>query len=69
MQPIEWVLAQKNKRTRVVLRSGRIYRGILRNYDENVNLLMDETDLGPGNEFLGKTIINGNTVAYIECLE
>ncbi|KAI5172609.1 U6 snRNA-associated Sm-like protein LSm8 [Nematocida sp. LUAm3] len=69
MQPIEWAVAQKNKKVRVVLRSGRMYKGILRNYDENVNLLMDDTEFGVENVFLGKTIINGNTVAYIECLE
>lgn len=66
MQPLEWTVGQKGKKVRVVLRTGRVYTGVLVTYDANVNLLMDNLTLWNTNEYIGKAILNGATVAYIE---
>ncbi|KAI5185058.1 hypothetical protein NEHOM01_0563 [Nematocida homosporus] len=68
MQPVDWAVAQKGKRVRVVLRTGKVYTGVLVNYDANVNLLMNELVHWNTDEKIGRAILSGATVAYIEAI-
>ncbi|KAI5190292.1 U6 snRNA-associated Sm-like protein LSm5 [Nematocida sp. AWRm77] len=68
MQPLEWTVKQKGKNIRVVLRTGKVYTGVLVDYDDNVNLLMSQLTLWNTEEYIGQAILNGATVAYIESI-
>lgn len=68
MQPREWTAAQKGKKVRVVMRSGREFEGTLVSYDEGVNLLMDALVNSGTEEYIGRAILNGVAVAYIQSL-
>ncbi|OAG30170.1 hypothetical protein NEDG_01753 [Nematocida displodere] len=68
MHPIDWAIAQVGKNVRIVLRGGKVYTGMLLGYDGNVNLVMDHLTLANTNEYIGRSILSGVTVAYIEGL-
>ncbi|KAH9386716.1 uncharacterized protein NEMAJ01_1612 [Nematocida major] len=68
MQPIDWIEQQKGKSIRIVLRTGRVYTGVFVNYDSNVNILVDEMVCSNTKEKLGRSLLNGSTVAYIESM-
>lgn len=68
MQPIDWIEEQKGKKIRIVLRTGRVYTGTFLNYDNNVNMLIEDLECWSTKEVIGKSLLNGTTVAYIESL-
>ncbi|EHY66238.1 hypothetical protein NERG_00934 [Nematocida ausubeli] len=68
MQPVEWIEKNKGERVRVVLRTGRVYSGTFISYDSNVNILFEDLSCWNTKEKIGKSILNGTTVAYMERL-
>lgn len=65
MLPADWISRQKGARVQVLLRTGKIYSGVLLDFDANANLVLDELYFHNKNEFLGKSILNGATIVCI----
>ncbi|KAI5181109.1 hypothetical protein NEOKW01_1328 [Nematocida sp. AWRm80] len=69
MHPVDWTVAAKGKKIRIVLRTGKVFYGKLINYDSGVNLLVDDLVVHDTQEYIGCTILSGMTIAYIESME
>lgn len=70
MVPLEFLQSSKTKRVEVHTVDKNVYIGILSDFDPYVNIVLDSCELL---EFeaqktikLGKTIVQGNNVAFIE---
>lgn len=69
MLPSEWATIQKNQRVRVVLRTGKVFTGILSFYSAQTHILMEDIELWNTKEHIGKAVLSCATVAYIERLK
>jgi len=66
MFPLDWAVMQAGRNVRVVMRTGRSYVGVFLGCDSNINLVLDKMVLWDTKEVVGKSILNGSAVAYIE---
>lgn len=66
MRPVEWIEQSKNKKVRIVLRTGRVYEGTLIEYYLNGSIFIDSLFCYESSTELGSALLNGATVAYIE---
>lgn len=69
MLPTEWAALQRNKKVRVVLRTGKVFTGTLSFYNPQTYILMEDMELWNEKEFIGKAMLSIATVAYIERLK
>lgn len=68
MRPVEWIEENKEKKIRVVLRTGKVYSGILVDYYVNGTILLDSLYCYSSDSNMRAALLNGATIAYIESI-
>jgi small nuclear ribonucleoprotein G len=58
-----------DKRLAVALNGGRAVEGVLRGYDQFLNLVLDQAVDVKGKAEIGMVVIRGNSVSTLEALE
>lgn len=71
MVPLEVISGQLGGLVQVVMRNGRVYYGVLRAYDEHVNMVLDEMKEAAGSALVdrGLSILNGNGAIMIQGMD
>ncbi|EJW02651.1 hypothetical protein EDEG_02948, partial [Edhazardia aedis USNM 41457] len=67
--PLEILKNNINKEIRLIMRKDKVFSGVLRTFDEHVNIFMENVYeiLDDGSRMhIGSTIINGGNVAMID---
>ncbi len=65
--PVNLLKRTLGKRVKVTLKDGSVYSGILRGYDEHVNITLDDVEKGPSKK--GLLVIRGPNILFIEPLD